>query len=115
MKEIWMYLLPSGFIASLLTWLVNRRRERLKDIKEEHSVYRELYEDLRVLIKKQSAEYAKLRNKVFRLERAFEEINRCPYRQHCPLLHGLPVDEADREVGTADPDRADRTRGDPAP
>ena len=35
MKDIWMYLLPSGFIASLLTWLANRRRERLKDIRED--------------------------------------------------------------------------------
>ncbi|MGL5785191.1 MAG: hypothetical protein ACRCX4_00010 [Bacteroidales bacterium] len=114
MKDIWMYLLPSGFIASLLTWLVNRRRERLKDIKEEHSVYRELYEDLRVLIKKQNADYAKLRNKVFRLEKAFEEINRCPYRRHCPLLHGLPVDEKDGNVGADDTDRKAAARGDPA-
>ncbi|MGL5317523.1 MAG: hypothetical protein ACRC9Q_02315, partial [Bacteroidales bacterium] len=69
MKEIWMYLLPSGFIASLLTYWVNRKRERLKDIREEHSVYRELYEDLRELIKKQSIEHGKLRTKIYRLER----------------------------------------------
>lgn len=113
MKEIWMYLLPSGFIASLLTWLVNRRRERLKDIREEHSVYRELYEDLKVLIKKQSVEHGELRRKIFRLERAFEEVNRCIYRNRCPLRNKLPFNETDGVEGTFPPNGADRTRGDP--
>ncbi|MGL5786627.1 MAG: hypothetical protein ACRCX4_07420 [Bacteroidales bacterium] len=114
MKDIWMYLLPSGFIASLLTWLVNRRRERLKDIKEEHTVYRELYEDLRELIRKQSVEHGKLRRKIYRLERAMEEVYHCRYRAHCPLLRKLPVDETDGNIGTVDTDRTAAARGDPA-
>ena len=112
MKDIWMYLLPSGFIASLLTWLVNRRREGLKDIKEEHSVYRELYEDLRELIRKQSIEHGKLRRKIYRLERAMEEVYHCRYRADCPLLRKLPADEADE--GTDCADRKAAARGDPA-
>ena len=114
MKEIWMYLLPSGFIASFLTWLVNRRRERLKDMREEHSVYRELYEDLKVLIKKQSIEHGKLQRKIHRLERAFEEISRCVYRSHCPLRDKLPFNETNGVERTDSPNEADRTRGDPA-
>ncbi|MGL5319157.1 MAG: hypothetical protein ACRC9Q_10790, partial [Bacteroidales bacterium] len=90
-----------------------RKRERLKDIREEHSVYRELYEDLRELIKKQSIEHGKLRTKIYRLERAFEEIHHCVYRRHCPLLRGLPFASQDRADGATDTDGADRTRGDP--
>ncbi|MGL4806584.1 MAG: hypothetical protein ACRC26_09590 [Bacteroidales bacterium] len=89
MKDIWMYLLPSGFIASLLTWLVNRRRERLKDIREEHTVYRDLYEDLRTLIKNQESEHGKLRKKLYKLEKVLESISICRYRRQCPLLHRL--------------------------
>ena len=112
MKDIWMYLLPSGFIASLLTWLVSRKRERLKDVREEHSVYRELYEDLKELIRKQSIEHGKLRRKIYRLERAMEEVYHCRYRAHCPLLRELPADEADE--GTDCTDRKAAARGDPA-
>lgn len=114
MKELWMYLLPSGFIASLLTWLINRKRERLKDIKEEHSVYKELYEDLKLLIAKQQNEYGKLWRKVYRMEKAMEEIHRCRHRKHCPLLRELSFGEKIGADRTAGEDRADRTRGDPA-
>lgn len=89
MKDLWMYLLPSGFLAPLLTWLVNRRRERLNDIREEHTVYRDLYDDLRALIKKQELEHEELREKLYKLEKALEDISICRYRRQCPLLERL--------------------------
>ncbi|MGL5787522.1 MAG: hypothetical protein ACRCX4_11990 [Bacteroidales bacterium] len=113
MKDIWMYLLPSGFIASLLTWLVNRRRERLKDIKEEHTVYRELYEDLRELIRKQGIEHGKLRRKIYQMERCFEEIGRCSRRNYCPVRRQLSLLEDDSTVSSVRKGGADRARGDP--
>ncbi|MGL4804834.1 MAG: hypothetical protein ACRC26_00570 [Bacteroidales bacterium] len=114
MKDIWMYLLPSGFIASLLTWLVNRRRERLKDMREEHSVYRELYEDLRVLIKKQGVEHGKMRRKIYRLERILEEVSHCRHRHQCPLLRRLPIDENGIGQDGEPRDGEAPARGDPA-
>ena len=113
MKDLWMYLLPSGFLASLLTWLVNRRRERLKDIREEHTVYRDLYEDLRALIKKQDLEYGKLREKLYKLEKTLEDISICRYRRQCPLLERLQYGKSN--VGNEDASRNEDApaRGDP--
>ncbi|MGL5772657.1 MAG: hypothetical protein ACRCX1_07770 [Bacteroidales bacterium] len=91
MRDFWMYLLPSGFIASLLSWLINRRRERLKDLKDEHTVYRELYEDLKELIRNQDIEHGKLRRKIYRLERITERISDCRYRNQCPLVQQLSL------------------------
>lgn len=83
--SILQWALPSGFIASLLTWLVNRKLYRAKNVQEQQMIYKQLYEDIQLTLKQVVDEKKELLDAFSRLQAAMYKIAVCKYSHQCPV------------------------------
>lgn len=88
--EILKYCLPSGFIASLLTWLVNRKLYKARSVKEEHDIYKVMYENLQDTILTLQENYNDLNIKFSQVIRTLGKTPSCRYYTSCPIRDELP-------------------------
>lgn len=77
--------LPSGFIASLLTWLVNRKLHRAKSLQEQQMIYKKLYEDIQSTLNQVVDEKRDLLDAFSKLQSAVYTIGVCKYAHQCPV------------------------------
>lgn len=91
------YALPTGFLVSLATWLVNRKVFAAKGKKDEQNAFVEMYNELKKLLEDESAEKNRLYRAVSKLERAVSLIGNCKHVDNCPVRHELRKQEAANE------------------
>lgn len=90
------YALPSGFLATLLNWLLSKRKRKARDMGEIDTLYIENINRLRdELIKTQDEnrkvyrDIAKLERAVSKLERAINKATSCRHFDDCPIRNEL--------------------------
>ena len=107
MTDILQWVLPSGAIGSVVTWLFGRTLCRTREAKEIHDTYKQMYEDVSsslVTLQQKNeetnekleelrAENLRTRRALNRLSRAIEAIESCDYRSICPVRSELQIGE----------------------
>lgn len=92
-----------GGLGGVATWLVSRRLRRMREVKEVHDTYKEMYHDISqeiLELRKENAEILKkseriadesrgLKRSLDRLSCAIEAIQLCPHRGNCPVRNEL--------------------------
>lgn len=86
--ELLKYCLPSGFLASMVTWLVNKKLYHTRTGKEVHDIYKTMYEDLNETIINQQKQTNELRKTLSKLQQILVSASSCKYYPRCPMrLH----------------------------
>lgn len=107
MLEILQWVVPSGAVASIATWLIDRGLRRVRSAKEIHDTYKQMYEDVSASLvslqqkheetneklEELTAEHLRTRRALNRLSRAIEAIESCDYRNICPVRSELQISE----------------------
>ena len=90
------YALPSGFLVTLLNWLLSRRKRKARDMGEIDTIYIENINRLREELIKTQDENRKVYRDVARLERAVSKLERainkatgCRHFDDCPIRNEL--------------------------
>ena len=92
-----MWALPSGFLASVVTWLVSRNTFNARNHKEQEVIYKELYESQGRTLLQMQDNYSELQNsnieineklsKMYHLlQRIPNTIKLCRYYDTCPVV-----------------------------
>ena len=95
--DVLMWALPSGFLASVVTWLVSRSTFNARNHKEQEVIYKELYEAQGKTLLQMQDNYSELQNsnieineklsKMYRLlQRIPNTIKLCRYYDTCPVM-----------------------------
>lgn len=84
--EILQWILPTGAIASIFTWLVNRSLHNARSAKEKHDLYKIMYENSQETTIKFQQDVQKLNIAVIRLEKIVSQATLCKYYDtRCPV------------------------------
>lgn len=102
-ESILQWVLPSGFIASLLTWLVNRKLYRAKSVQEQQMIYKQLYEDIQLTLKQVVDEKKELLDAFSKLQAAVYAIGVCKYAHQCPVTIRMQKQPKGNRPKRADP------------
>ncbi|MGL5894834.1 MAG: hypothetical protein ACRCZM_09525 [Bacteroidales bacterium] len=92
MDNVWtllMFALPSGFIGSIIGWLTSRRSRVAQTNKEEHDIYKQMYNDVKESVRQQKKEYEEIYARLAQLERAVRSIQGCEHYHACPVKREL--------------------------
>lgn len=98
--EILMWLLPTGFLSSLVTWAISRKTYNARNRKEQEIIYKELYEAQGETLLKIQENYSCLQNNYLEinekqnrtmriLQRISQTVKRCRYYDKCPVPYEL--------------------------
>lgn len=118
--EVLAYALPSGFVGSVVTWLLNRQRLKVSVRKEEHDAFKHMYDDLKDEVYELRKEYGQLQAAYNRLQmqynrlyRIIGNIARCDFYDSCPVRGELSKFDAQyREKGFRQPANCDGDQDD---
>lgn len=91
------WLIPSGSLVALLTWITSRRLRGSRETKEVHDTYKAMYEDVHQSLITLSNENKEIRQALIRLESALARANTCRYRDICPIKRELRQQAQDRK------------------
>lgn len=88
--EVLQWIIPSGAIASVITWLVNRSLHNARSAKEKHDLYKIMYENAQETTLTLQQDVQKLNIAIIQLERAVSKATLCKYYDdRCPVRHEL--------------------------
>ena len=126
--QILQWVIPSGGLGTVIGWFWNRRVNQARSRKEIHDTFKQMYDDVSVLLPKIQNTNHELNEKVNelqeremrltralnRLSRAIEAIPLCDYHSQCPVLSELRLDEAggERDGHKEEPATGGRRKGD---
>ena len=110
--DVLMWVLPSGFLASVVTWLVSRSTFNARNHKEQEVIYKELYESQGKTLLQMQDNYSELQNsnleinenlsKMYRLlQRIPNTVKLCRYYDSCPVVPLLQKCQTGRTNSTA--------------
>lgn len=105
--QILQWAIPSGGIGTAIGWFWNRRVSQARSTKEVHDTFKQMYEDVSVLLPKIQNTNHELNEKINelqeretrltralnRMSRAIEAIPLCDYHSQCPVLSELRLDQ----------------------
>ncbi|MGL5015703.1 MAG: hypothetical protein ACRC6V_15700 [Bacteroidales bacterium] len=57
-------------------------------VRDQNKIYRELYEELKVLVEEQRQERAHFQKELLRLEKLINRAFECDHRSECPVIGG---------------------------
>lgn len=83
------YALPAGFLASVITWLIDRKLLAARSTREKQAIFKEMYNEIKEMLAQETSEKNRLYRVVSRLERAVSHIGNCRYVDDCPVRHEL--------------------------
>ena len=82
MLEILQWVVPSGAVASIATWLIDRGLRRVRSAKEIHDTYKQMYEDVSASLvslqqkhEETNEKLEQIENKQAELEKKIEELS----------------------------------------
>lgn len=115
--EILMWLLPTGFLSNVVTWVISRKIYNARNRKEQEIIYKELYEAQGETLLKIQENYSCLQNnyleinekqnKTMRiLQRISQTVKRCRYYDKCRVPYELRnfgcIEENNKPLGQPD-------------
>lgn len=123
--QILQWIIPSGGLGVVGGWFLNRRVSQARSKKDIHDTFKQMYEDVSVLllamqkkneelneqINELKEENARTRRTTNRLTRAIEAIPLCDYHSQCPVLSELRLDEDGSPRGSEKADDDGRRDG----
>lgn len=96
LMELLTWAVPSGCLASLATWLVNRGLYNVRSLREKEEIYKELYEDVGASLLTLQNDYGKLFKEFSAVKRAVMRSASCRYYDTCPVRRELQ-DKPDKQ------------------
>lgn len=95
--DVLQWIIPSGAIASVVTWLVNRSLHTARSAKEQQDIYKTMYENLHETVLNIQHENQKLNIAFVQLEKAISKAVLCRhYDSYCPVRDELQNNKGKR-------------------
>lgn len=85
-QNILEWVLPVGWLATLVGWWRDRKIYKVRNIKESEGTYKTLYDDLSVTITNLSKQIQKLDEKNINNQIAIRKCYACKYVERCPVV-----------------------------
>lgn len=83
--EIIKWVIPTGVLGSIVTWLFNRTSRQIKELRECYELTVQMNSDLRQSLSDETEEKKQLRRAVGRFERAVSRMFGCKHYSKCPV------------------------------
>jgi hypothetical protein len=96
LTNILQWVVPSGGLGAVITWLVSKKVRQTKEQKEVTDVYKEMYESKSQTIRELNEEINFLYRELGNTRRAVAKIYICPHYDNCPVRDELPFDKASK-------------------
>ena len=111
--DVLQWIIPSGAIASVITWLVNRSLHNARSAKEQQDIYKTMYENLHETVLNIQNDYKKITISLIQLEKAVSKANLCKYYDtYCPVrveLQNAKGEHTTKPIGLS-PDKRNKKR-----
>lgn len=99
--SILQWLIPSGSLVALLTWITSRRLRIAREDKSIHDAYKTMYDDVHQSLIDLSEENKIIRRTLVRLEATLALAHTCRYWGTCPIKHELRKQQTAPQVGAS--------------